>query len=107
MHSEEEIDWYTMIILFLKNIFYWKIYISLYIIQEVVLPGISKRNESAIDEEQGDQTQFSSKKDSRKRNMYLRSIIFAMIPVDGECYRLIDPSTLHIFFFICLKMFIM
>ena len=43
-----------MLILFLKNICYQKIYISLYIIQEVVLPGISKRNDSAIDKKQGD-----------------------------------------------------
>ena len=37
------------------------------IIQEVVLPGISKQNDSAQDKKQGDQTQFSPKKRLQKK----------------------------------------
>ena len=39
------------------------------VIQEVVLPRIFKLNESAPEKKQGDQTQFSPKKVSRKNKM--------------------------------------
>ena len=36
------------------------------VIQEVVFPGIYKLNDSAVNKEQGDQTQFSPNKDLKK-----------------------------------------
>ena len=63
--------------------------------QEVVLLRISKLNESAPDKKQGDLTQFSPKKDFRKRKMDLISpTIFISAPNDGLCYRVIDSSIL-------------
>ena len=63
--------------------------------QEVVLLRISKLNESAPDKKQGDLTQFSPKKDFRKRKMDLISpTIFTRAPNDGLCYRVIDSSIL-------------
>ena len=46
------------------------------------IPGLSKMNDSALDKEQGDYTQFSPKKDSRKMEIdLLYPIIFAIPPV--------------------------
>ena len=51
---------------------------------------------SATDKKQGDQTQFSPKKDSRKRKIdFILPIIFAVTPLDGWCYRVIDSSVIQ------------
>ena len=58
-----------------------QIFEQIEVIQEVVLPGISKLNDSALDKREGDLTQFSPKKDSRKRKMDLiLPIIFSITP---------------------------
>ena len=45
-----------------------------------------------------------SKKDSRKKKMCLiMPIIFAFIPLDGSCYRVIDSSILQDFFHLSLN----
>lgn len=47
--------------------------------------------DSALNKKQGDYTQFSPKKDSMKMKMDLiLPIIFAITPVDGSHYRVID-----------------
>ena len=69
------------------------------VIQGVVLPGISKLYNSAPNKKPEYQTQFSLKKDSRKRKMDLTlPIIFAITPIDRSCYRVIDSSILQDFF---------
>ena len=69
------------------------------VIQGVVLPVISKLNDSAPEKKPGNQTQFSPKKDSRKRKMNLTlSIIFVITATDGSCYRVVDWSFLKDFF---------
>ena len=66
------------------------------VIQEVFVPGVSKTNDSALDKKQGDKTQFYPKKDARKRKMDLiMPIIFAISPIDGSSYRVIDSSILQ------------
>ena len=64
------------------------------VIQENVLPGISKLDDSAPGKKQGDQTQFSPKKKHckiKKMDLIL-PIIFAITPTDGSCYRVISSS---------------
>ena len=58
-----------------------QIFEQIEVIQEVVLPGIPKLNDSALGKREGDLTQFSPKKDSRKRKMDLiLPIIFSITP---------------------------
>ena len=63
------------------------------VIQKVVLPGISKLIDSALDKKERNQPQFSPKEDSRKREIDLiLPIIFTITTTDGSCYRVIDLS---------------
>ena len=78
---------------------YTQILEQIEVIQEVVLPGISKLNNSGPHKKPRDQTQFSQKKGSRKRKMDLMlRIIFDMIPTDGSYYRVINSSIQQDFF---------
>ena len=78
---------------------YTQIFEQIEVIQEVVLPGMSTLNDSGPHKKPKDQTQFSPKKDSRKRKMDLMlPIIFDMIPIDGSYYRVINSSILQDFF---------
>ena len=63
-------------------------------------------NDSALDKKQGDYTQFSPKNDCSKMKINLiLPIIFAITPVHGLNYRIINSSILQLI--ICPKMFIM
>ena len=76
------------------------------VIQEVVLPEVSKSNHSVI--KKGNETQFSflQMKESKKRKMGLSkgkmdSSLFLLLPpndmtpIDVSCYKLIDSSVLQ------------
>ena len=69
------------------------------VIQEVLLPEISELNDSTLDKKQGEQTECSSKRDSRKKMDLILSIIFTVMPIDGSCYRVINSSILQEFLF--------
>ena len=66
------------------------------VIQEVLF---SELNDSTLDKKQGEQTECSSKRDSRKKMDLILSIMFTVIPIDGSCYIVINSSILREFFF--------
>ena len=68
------------------------------VIQEVVLPGVSKLNDSSLDREKETKHNFLQKKTLEKR---------IITPINRSHYRAIDPSILQEYFFICLNMFIL
>ena len=60
------------------------------VVKEVVLPEVSKLNDSVMNKEQGDQTQ---KKSSKKKKMGLLLSVYllpAITLIDGSCYKIID-----------------
>ena len=61
----------------------FKPYLFMYqieVIQEVVLPGISKLNDSALDKKPGEQTQFSPKKAAEKGKWIWYSLLNLLSP---------------------------
>ena len=60
------------------------------VVKEVVLPEVSKLNDSVMNKEQGDQTQ---KKSSKKKKVGLLLSVYllpAITLIDGSCYKIID-----------------
>ena len=60
------------------------------VVKEVVLPEVSKLNDSVMNKEQGDQTQ---KKSSKKKKIGLLLSVYllpAITLIDGSCYKIID-----------------
>ena len=68
------------------------------VIQEVVLPGISKVNDEAPDKKKVEKTQFSPKTFLENEMDLIFPIIFAVTPTDGLCNRVIDSSNIREFF---------
>ena len=59
-------------------------------VKEVVLPEVSKLNDSVMNKEQGDQTR---KKGFKKKKMGLLLLVYllpAITLIDGSCYKIID-----------------
>ena len=66
------------------------------IIQEAVLSGLPKHNNSTLNKKQENQTQVYRQKYSQKRKMDLiLPIIFAITLNDGSWYRVIDSPVLQ------------
>ena len=57
-----------------------QIFEQIEVIQEVVLPGISKLNDSALDKKPGEQTQFSPKKAAEKGKWIWYSLLNLLSP---------------------------
>ena len=111
-YSEEEVDWYKICKIYHQKVYtFWHCVVNdevpsassqiveqIEVIGGVVLPWISKMNDSEPEKKPKEQIQFSPREALLKGKWFWFCIIFAIPPFDGLCYRVISSSILQDFF---------
>ena len=88
----KSIGWGQLVV---KRLTFYQIVEQFELIQEIILPGVSKLNDSVLDKIQGQSSQFYPKRILEKRKMhFIFAVTFDIIQIDGLCYRVIHSSIL-------------